>query len=76
MAELKRSFQKFKSKDGTELTSLQCHICEETGKQYILWTDIRQAFDGVVYLQVYDNYVVLFMTANNGELAAGHPPEK
>lgn len=68
MTQLERFFLKFKSKDGTKLTSLQCHICKETGKQYILWMDIQQTFDGVNYLKVYDQYVVLFMTSNDGEL--------
>lgn len=70
MAQLENATQKFESKDGTKLASLQCHVCEETGKQYTLWSDIQKAFNGIDYLEVQDEYAVLFMTANDGELYA------
>lgn len=63
-----RTFQTFKSEDGTSLTSLRCHVCEETGEQFILWRDVQQAFDGVHYLEADDVSMAVFSVDNDGEL--------
>ncbi|KFH63799.1 hypothetical protein MVEG_10492 [Podila verticillata NRRL 6337] len=43
-------FQKFNAEDGSMLPSLQTHLCAETDKRYLLWTDIQHAFNGVNHL--------------------------
>ncbi|KAF9282785.1 hypothetical protein BGZ74_002085, partial [Mortierella antarctica] len=51
MASLERTIQTFESEDGMQLKSLPCHVCEETGAQYVLWRDVQKAFEGVSFLK-------------------------
>lgn len=45
-------FQKFENEDGSTLSSLQTHVCTETDEQYLLWTDIQNAFQGIDHLAI------------------------
>ncbi|KAF9301767.1 hypothetical protein BGZ74_006305 [Mortierella antarctica] len=40
-------FQKFKSKDGTQLRSLPTRVSDTGGGRYVLWSDIQLAFEGI-----------------------------
>ncbi|KFH63797.1 hypothetical protein MVEG_10490 [Podila verticillata NRRL 6337] len=44
-------FQEFKAEDGSPLSSLQSHLCAETGQRYLLWIDIQHAFSGIDHLK-------------------------
>lgn len=62
------AFQKFRSKDGTLLRSVQLHVGTDTNKQYLLWSDVRNAFQDVSHLKTAYNKKVLFAIGNDGEL--------
>lgn len=70
MALSDRTYQKFESMSGTQLTSIRCHICAETEEHYILWADIETDFEGVERLSIGEDRRPLFMSDNNGKLYA------
>ena len=41
---------------------------DESGKRYILWSDIQNTFEDVVFLKDLDEIIVLFMIGQDGEL--------
>ncbi|KAF9309334.1 hypothetical protein BG003_009875 [Podila horticola] len=63
--------QKFESKDHAHThaqpPSLPTHLCPETGKRYMLWTDIQDNIVGASHLETYAGRV-MFMIDNHGEL--------
>lgn len=62
-------FQKFVSTVDKPLASLQCqHVCAETGIPYLLWSDIRNAFKGIVRLETTDAQTVPFTIGKDGDL--------
>lgn len=63
-----RNIQKFQTKDGTPLGSVQPPPWAADYERIILWRDIQNAFVGVIYLQHPSGNSVLFMTDKNGEL--------
>lgn len=61
--------QKFQSNDGTPLTRIRSHPCaSDTKEQYVLWSDIQHAFQGIDHLETYMEKHVLFETDSDGEL--------
>lgn len=62
------AFQKFKTEDGSPLNSLRTHICAETEEQYLLWTDVQCAFQGIDHLKTDGDTRGFFTIDANGEL--------
>lgn len=72
MASLKSAdppvLQKFESKYGESLGRLPTQVCPMTGRRYILWSDIQNAFSTVVRLSDGGKASLLFMVDKDGEL--------
>lgn len=72
MASLKSAdppvLQKFESKYGETLGRLPTQVCPMTGRRYILWSDIQNAFASVVRLSDGGKASLLFMVDKDGEL--------
>jgi hypothetical protein len=61
--------QKFQTKEGVPLTSLQSHPCSsDSGERYVLWSDIQCAFQGIVRLETEEEVTILFTIDSSGEL--------
>ncbi|KAI9235992.1 MAG: hypothetical protein BYD32DRAFT_35447 [Podila humilis] len=63
--------QRFKSTDGSPLTSLQCHgrcSATKTGKHYLRWSDVRSAFKDISHVECRHGVIVLLAIDGNGEL--------
>lgn len=52
--------QTFTSDENIKLASLPTHVCDETGRHHVLWSDVRHAFPGIDHLQDYEKARVLF----------------
>jgi len=61
-------FQAFRSHDGESLDSQPTRVCSDTGKRYILWSDIQHAFKGAIHLEDQHQRKIMFMIDNNGEM--------
>ncbi|KAG0345139.1 hypothetical protein BG004_003940 [Podila humilis] len=62
------AFQIFKDRTGSRLKSLQPLVCPETGKKFVLWSDIQSLFKGVVRIENDWQENVLFMVNLEGKL--------
>ncbi|KAF9211613.1 hypothetical protein BGZ59_007842 [Podila verticillata] len=62
--------QKFKSPDDKPLFSLPAHLCSDTGKYFVYWSDIQNAFEGIFYLLDESEERLLFMIDESAELYA------
>ncbi|KFH74116.1 hypothetical protein MVEG_01329 [Podila verticillata NRRL 6337] len=62
------AFQQFVSEDYQPLASLPIHVCPQTSERYVLWSNVQDAFEGVVFLRYWSTTRVLFMTRQDGEL--------
>ncbi|KAG0349438.1 hypothetical protein BG005_010973 [Podila minutissima] len=60
--------QKFRSQDDNTLSNLRTHLCPETSKYFVYWSDIQNAFEGIVYLQDESEERLLFMFDEYAEL--------
>lgn len=60
--------QSFCSQDEQQLPGLPTYYCSETDERYLLWSDVQQAFEGVIYLTDSSLEGALFMIDNDGEL--------
>ncbi|KAG0085843.1 hypothetical protein BGZ92_008658 [Podila epicladia] len=60
--------QTFKTRDEQPLLTIATHVCIETGKRYVLWSDIQKNFIDINYLQNWSDERVLFMINNYGRL--------
>ncbi|KAG0029612.1 hypothetical protein BGZ81_003580, partial [Podila clonocystis] len=60
--------QKFRSQDDTPLSSLPTHLCPETSKYFVYWSDIQNAFEGIFYLLDDSEERLLFMIDEYAEL--------
>lgn len=49
-------------------TNEETHICTETRKLYVYWTDIEGAFVGISYLQDWTEERAMFMIDKRGKL--------
>ncbi|KAF9280741.1 hypothetical protein BGZ74_002528, partial [Mortierella antarctica] len=69
--------QKFRSQDDNTLSSLRTHLCRETSKYFVYWSDIQNAFEGIVYLQDESEERRLFMIDEYAEfpLRIEHNPD-
>lgn len=53
----------------TPLPSLPTHLCTETNERYLLWSDIQNAFKGIVQLKERCNETLILFTVDSyGEL--------
>ncbi|KAG0085841.1 hypothetical protein BGZ93_007518 [Podila epicladia] len=60
--------QKFKSQDDKALSNLRAHLCSETSKYFVYWSDIQNAFEGIFYLHDESEERLLFMIDEYAEL--------
>lgn len=60
--------QNLRSLIGAPLKAQPTQVCSKTGKRYVLWSDIEQAFGIACYLETIYGGRVLFMINDNGEL--------
>lgn len=59
--------QQFQCKDNEPLASLPTRVCTDTGKRYLLWSDVQHAFDDLDHVLNYGSRV-LFEIDEHGEL--------
>ncbi|KAF9308933.1 hypothetical protein BG003_010417, partial [Podila horticola] len=53
--------QKFRSQNDKPLSSLPTHLCTETSKYFVYWSDIQNSFEGIFYLLDESEERLLFM---------------
>ncbi|KAF9332223.1 hypothetical protein BG006_004911 [Podila minutissima] len=61
-------FQTFKTQKDEPLSSRAAQRCDETGKSFVLWSEIQKAFVNINYLQDWQEERVLFMIDKCGKL--------
>lgn len=59
--------QEFQSKDKKPLASLPTRVSSNTGKRYLLWSEIQNAFDDLDYIRYYSGRVP-FQIDDHGEM--------
>lgn len=62
------AYQNFTHEGDDQIPSLPIHVCSESGRHYLLWADIQDAFVGVSHLLSPFGSRVLFMINNSEEL--------